>query len=433
MAKMNFKDLRPKMDGRFYYGWVMLFMGFICMFIAYVIKANCSSLFYTPICEEFGVTRTVYAQTNTTMTVCMLIGSAYIGKIMTRYKLKYVLPIFTIVISVCYILMSKATTMWHLLVLNGIQGFMWAGMTNLPVNIMISNWFGPKVKGTALSIGMLGSGAGALVWVPMMKNIMANSGWRATYVAMAGVMAIMIPLAFFLCVNLPEDKGFKRRIGDPTQEEIDATGGTAITKRGVSGKDALKLPRWWCQWLAALITMICASGFTTQAVAYFTDLGVENGAAIYAAALGTLILGKFLVGFISDIINIKRVAVIAPLFYAGVFFCLAMCSKDMGWSKGVIFCYMIGGAIPSVVPALLTVRNFGDKDYGLMSGWMNMAGNVGQIIGPILAAMVFDITGTYVMAWYVFAGLFVLVSILYYLSGVLNKKELLAAGYDPDL
>ncbi|MEI3102395.1 MAG: MFS transporter [Oscillospiraceae bacterium] len=74
----------------------------------------------------------------------------------------------------------------------------------------------------------------------------------------------------------------------------------------------------------------------------------------------------------------------------------------------------------------------GDKDYGLMAGWMNMAGNIGQIIGPIAAAAVFDITGTYVMAWYVFAGLFVLVSILYYLSGVLNKKELKAAGYDPD-
>ncbi len=433
MAKMNFKDLRPKMDGRFYYGWVMLFMGFICMFIAYVIKANCTSLFYTPICEEFGVTRTVYAQTNTTLTVCMLIGSAYIGKIMTKYKLKYVLPIFTVVICITYLLMSKSTSMWQLLVLNGIQGFMWAGMTNLPVNIMISNWFGPKVKGTAMSIGMLGSGAGALVWVPMMKRIMANSGWRATYVAMAGVMAIMIPLAFFLCVNLPEEKGFKRRIGDPSQEEIDATGGVAITKRGLAGKDAIKLPRWWCQFLAHIITMICASGFTTQAVAYFTDLGVENGAAIYAAALGTLIFGKFIVGAISDFINIKRVSVIAPLFYGGVFLCLAMCSKNMAWSKGVIFCYMIGGAIPSVIPPLVTVRNFGDKDYGLMAGWMNMAGNIGQIIGPILAALVFDITGTYVMAWYVFAGLFVLVAILYYLSGVLNKKELLAAGYDPDL
>ena len=131
MAKFNVKDLSPKMDGRFYYGWVMLFMGFICMFIAYVIKANCTSLFYTPICEEFGVSRTVYAQTNTTMTVCMLIGSAYIGKIMTKYKMKYVLPAFTVVICITYLLMSRSNAMWQLLVLNGIQGFMWAGMTNL--------------------------------------------------------------------------------------------------------------------------------------------------------------------------------------------------------------------------------------------------------------------------------------------------------------
>ncbi|MEI3102396.1 MAG: hypothetical protein V8T45_11975 [Oscillospiraceae bacterium] len=78
--------------------------------------------------------------------------------------------------------------------------------------------------------------------------------------------------------------------------------------------------------------MICASGFTTQAVAYFSDIGAESGAAIYAAALGTLILGKFLVGAISDIINIKRMAVIAPLFYGAVFIFLALCSKNMVWS-----------------------------------------------------------------------------------------------------
>ena len=34
-------------DGRFYYGWVMLICGFMTMFICYVIKANCTSLFYT--------------------------------------------------------------------------------------------------------------------------------------------------------------------------------------------------------------------------------------------------------------------------------------------------------------------------------------------------------------------------------------------------
>lgn len=432
MARLNLKELSPKMDGRFYYGWVMLFIGFLFMTIPYVIKVNCTSLFYTPICEEFGVTRTVYAQTNTVMTVCMLIGSSFIGKVMNKFKLKYVLPLFAVVISVCYLLMGRSTAMWQLLVLNGVQGFMWAGMTNLPVNIMVSNWFGPKVKGTAMSTAMLGSGLGALIWVPIMKNVMANSDWRTTYVAMAGVVAIMIPITFFFCVNLPEDKGFKRRIGDPTQEEIDATGGVAVTKRGVTGVQALKMPRWWCQFLAHILVLICNTGFTTQCVAYFTDLGVESGAAIYAAALGTLILGKFLIGFISDLINIKRVVVIAPVLAALTYICLALCSKNISWSKGVIFFYMIAGSI-NTIPALITVRNFGDRDYGLMAGWMNMAGNIGQIIGPIIAAMVFDITGTYVLAWYFFAGLMVLVSVLYYLSCVLNKKELQAAGYDPDL
>jgi len=432
MARLNIKEVSPKLDGRFYYGWVMLLIGFLFMTIPYVIKVNCTSLFYTPICEEFGVTRTVYAQTNTIMTVCMMIASAFIGKLMNKYKLRYILPVFNIVIVVCYLLMGRATAMWQLLVLSGVQGFMWAGMTNLPVNIMVSNWFGPKIKGTAMSTAMLGSGLGALIWVPLMKNVMTNSGWRSTYVAMAGVVAIMIPITFFLCVNLPSEKGFKRRIGDPTQEEIDATGGVAITKRGVSGVQALKMPRWWCQFFAHILVLLVNTGFTTQCVAYFSDLGMENGAAIYAAALGTLMVGKFLIGFISDLINIKRVVVIAPLLGALTYVCLALCSQNPSWSTGVIVFYMIAGSI-NTVPALITVRNFGDKDYGLMAGWMNMAGNIGQIVGPVIAAMVFDITGTYVMAWYVFAGMMALVAVLYYLSCVLNKKELQAAGYDPDL
>ena len=67
--------------------------------------------------------------------------------------------------AVCYVLMSFSTAMWQLWILGAIQGIGWAGATNLPVTIMVSNWFGPKIKGTAMSIGMLGSGAGALVSV----------------------------------------------------------------------------------------------------------------------------------------------------------------------------------------------------------------------------------------------------------------------------
>lgn len=422
-----------KVDGRFYYGWVMLFCGFMTMFICYVVKANCTSLFYTPICDELGVTRTAYTQTNTILTVTMLIGSAFIGKIYKKFSVKYVLTGCVALTSLCYLGMSQATQLWHFYLLSAIQGFGWAGATNLPVGIMVSNWFGPKIKGTAMSIGMLGSGAGALVWVNVINSVIANQGWRTAYLAMAGINAIIIPIALLLAVSYPSDKGFETRVGDPSPEEVKAAGGISTQKTGITGRQALKTSRWWFQWLAACVTMIGASAFSSQCVAYYTDVTGDSGQAalIYSTALGTLVLGKFILGAISDVLHIKRTAVIAPIFYAAVFICLALSANNMAFSNGVIWFYMIGGAIPSVIPVLITVRNFGDKEFGVMNGWMNMAGNVGQIIGPTVAAFIFDVTGTYRLAWIIFAVLMVAVGLLYLASNLSSKKQLKELGYTP--
>lgn len=427
------KKLSLKVDGRFYYGWVMLLCGFMSMFICYVIKVNCQSLFYNPICEELGVTRTAYIQTNTIMTVTMLIGSMFIGKLYKKFPIKFVLTGCVVLTSICYLLMSHATALWQLYLLAGIQGFGWSGATNLPATIMVGNWFGPKVKGTALSIAMLGSGAGALVWVKLINSVIVNSGWRSAYLAMAGVNAIMIPIALLLVVSMPADKGFETRIGDPSPEEVAAAGGVSTQKTGITGAQALKTGRWWLQWFAGMITMIGAAAFSAQFVAHFTEVtGDSNLAAtLYASALGTMILGKFLVGVLSDIIHIKRMAVITPLFYAGVFLCMALSTGNMVFSKILIPLYLIGGALPSTIPFLITARNFGDKEYGVLSGWMNMAGNVGQIIGPTVAARIFDITGAYKVAWIVFTILMVVVSVLYGLSSMVSKKQIEAMGYHP--
>lgn len=421
-----------KIDGRFYYGWVMLFCGFMSMFICYVLKVNCSSLFYNPICEEFGITRTAYIQTNTVMTITMLISSAFIGKIYKKYPIKFVLTGCVALTCICYVLMSRATALWQLIILAGIQGVGWSGATNLPVTIMVGNWFGPKIKGTAMSIGMLGSGAGALVWIKIINSVIATSGWRTAYLAMAGINAIMIPIALILVISMPIDKGFETRVGDPLPSETDATA-VPLQKAGLTAGQAIKTSRWWFQWLAGMTTMIGAAAFNAQFVAYFTNVTGDSAkaASIYAGALGTMILGKFLLGILSDILNIKRTSVIAPIFYSGVFICMALASGNMMFATLLVPLYMIGGAVPSTVPFLITARNFGDKEYSVLSGWMNMAGNIGQIIGPTVAAFIFDTTGTYVLAWTIFAVLMIVVAVLYFLSSVTSKKQLKEYGYMP--
>ena len=422
-----------KVDGRFYYGWVMLFCGFMSMFICYVIKVNCTSLFYTPVCEEFGVSRTAFTQVNTAMTATMMIGSLFIGKIYKKFPMKFVLTGCVAVAALCYVLMSFSTQIWQLWILGAIQGFAWSGATNLPVTIMVSNWFGPKIKGTAMSIGMLGSGAGALVWVKFINSIISNSGWRAGYLAMAGCLAIMIPIALILVVSMPTDKGFETRIGDPSPEELKAAHTVSAQKAGITGQQALKTARWWLQWLAGMTTMIGAAAFSAQFVDYYTGVtgSSDQATTLYSAALGTLILGKFLLGVFSDVLHVKRTSVIAPLFYAGVFVCMALSSQNMMFATALIPLYMIGGAVPSVIPFLVTSYNFGDKEYGVMSGWMNIAGNVGQIVGPTIAAIIFDVTGSYNLAWIIFAVLMVLVAFLYLASSLASKKQIEAMGYTP--
>ncbi len=49
---------------------------------------------------------------------------------------------------------------------------------------------------------------------------------------------------------------------------------------------------------------------------------------------------------------------------------MAMSATNIGFSKGMALFYMIGGSIPSVIPALITVRNFGDKGTFISSSLM---------------------------------------------------------------
>lgn len=422
-----------KVDGRFYYGWVMLACAFMPMFICYVIKANCAPLFVTPITEELGITRTAYTQTNTLMTVTMMVASLFIGKFYKKIPVKFALTACVALTSVCYVLMSFANSIWELFVYSAIQGIGWAGATTLPTTIMVSNWFGPKVKGTAMSIAMLGSGAGALVWIKVVTSVIATSGWRTGFLAMAAINALLIPIALIFVVSMPIDKGFETRIGDPTPEEGAGTSGVPAQSAGITGKQALTTARWWCQFGAGMVTMIGASAFSYYCVDYFTQVtgSSDTASTIYAGALGTLILGKFLLGVLTDVLHVKRTSVIAPLFYAGVFVCLALASTNMTFATVMVPLYMFGGALPSVIPFLITSRNFGDKEYGVMSGWMNIAGNIGQIIGPTAAALIFDTTGNYVLAWLIFAVLMVVVAVLYFLSNVVSREKIEKMGYLP--
>lgn len=418
---------------KFYYGYIMALLGFMVMFIVYVLKANCSSLFIIPITKELGLTRTAYVFHLSIIAISMGVSSFFMGKLITKYKIKYVMSACLLVLALSYVLFARVTTLWHIYAIAVIQGLAFGGATTLPVNIMINNWFGMKTKGTMMSVASLGSGVGALVWINLFQYLIQNYGWRTANLGIAAMFVlVMLPMIFFISVDRPEEKGYSRRPGDPAIDANASPDSIPVSKRGIDMKHVFTMPRFWLQSLGQILVVACAAGITSQAVPYFCDLGMKPAAAaaLYSLALGTLIFGKLILGFIADKITIPRASLYSPVVFMCTFISLFLMATFPFMSQGFIWTYMIGGAISTIIPPLLTAKNYGDKDFGGIMGVITMEGNIGQIIGPLLASIIFDMTGSYRKAWLIYAGLTLIVALSFYFSGKLSKKKAAELAYE---
>ena len=66
---------------------------------------------------------------------------------------------------------------------------------------------------------------------------------------------------------------------------------------------------------------------------------------------------------------------------------------------GAILCYGVGGGGITVCPPLLVNSLFGEKDYGNIIAVLTMATNIGGAFGGMLAATIYDKTGSYSTFW----------------------------------
>lgn len=424
MSNLTSAELKSK----FYYGYVMALLGFMVIFIALVLKNNVSSLFVVPITKELGITRTAFIFNLSIMAVTMMVSCFFMGAIITRFKLKNVMAICFLVLSISYVAFSQVTALWQIYVIAAVMGAAFAGATTLPVNIMINNWFGMKVKGTMQSVASLGSGVGAIIWVNVFQYILSHYGWRVANLAIAAVFFfIMIPLVYFIAVDRPEERGYARRLGDPVTGEAEVS----AAKLGIDIKQIWRMKRFWLQSVGQVLIVACSAGAYSQIVPYFTDLGMSAtaAAALYSGAMGSLMFGKIILGFIADIIKVPRASLLSPVFFSLAFISLfLMASGTPSWLFLVTF--FIGGSVSTIIPPILTAKNYGDKDFGSIMGIVTMEGNIGQIIGPLLGAFVFDTTGSYKNAWIIYACVALVVGVCWYISTKLSKKQAADFGYE---
>ena len=137
-----------------------------------------------------------------------------------------------------------------------------------------------------------------------------------------------------------------------------------------------------------------------------TELGISAvRAANILATIGALsIVGKVLLGRAGDTIGNRQTLIIGFVLMSAALFWLI--PTKMAWMLYAIagaFGFAYGGVAVSHSPLVAVL--FGLRSHGLIFGLFGLSVAIGGAFGPFLSGYIFDVTGSYQLAFLVCAGI----------------------------
>ncbi len=299
-------------------------------------------------------------------------------------------------------------SIWHFYAAFTVIGIAMAALGQVPATAMISNWF-QKRRGTAIGIMSTGIGLGILVLAPLVGGyFIPNFGWRPSYLFLAAVVWILIPLALFVVRTKPAEMGL---LPYGMSNELDmAAEVSSGSVGGLNLKKAMGTAAFWLISITFFINGLSSLGIIQNQVPHLQDIGfplVTAASTLTALGIGSAV-GKFFFGWLCDRIQPKYACAISLLLLAAGTLILVNVTPETSstviWIYAIILGLGAGGWLPTM--SMLINTNFGLSSYGVLFGMMTLVQSVGGAIGPPFAGFMFDTFGGYQTAFIILLALY---------------------------
>jgi MFS transporter, ACS family, glucarate transporter len=399
----------PKIPFRFF----LTITSFILTVLLYVDRA-CISAAKDGISKDFDLSKTEFGWVLAVFTLGYALFQAPSGWLADKYGPRAVITSIVAIWSVLTALTGATFNFASMIVARFLFGAGEAGAFPA-LSKVVFNWYPTKERGIVQGINFSGSRIGAAFALPLVAALIMNFGWRMTFVIL-GVFGVAFAIVWAIIFrNTPEESNLV------SKEEREMILATRQKKSLVANK--LSFGNLFASrnvWLA-MFQYIC-SNFTfyftlTWMFPYIKErfaldavtAGFYSSVPLLAGALGNWVSGylvdmyfkagrtaysrKFpaILGFILAAVGIVMVTQTSSLPLAIVFMSLAVFGADMTLSPSWAFCIDIGR-----------------ENSGMVSGVMNMAGNLGAFITIIAFPYMKQWTNSNVPFFYTCAVLSVL-------------------------
>ncbi|MFH0837934.1 MAG: MFS transporter, partial [Patescibacteria group bacterium] len=289
-----------------FYGYWVLAVAFFGVFVFGGCGVGAFSLFVKPLQAGFDWGRGEIMFGFSIFYLLTGISAPFIGGLVDRYGVRGVVAIGSAVAGLGLASLYWLENIWHFYAAYTCIGVSMAAVAQVPSSTVVSNWF-QKRRGTAIGIMSTGIGAGILVLGPFIGTfIMPDFGWRASYLALALITWMQVPLALFVLRTKPAEMGLFPDGIKPheTREEDSKTG---LTSGGLTLKMAFGTSAFWLIALTFFISGHSSLGVFHSQVPYLQDIGfpvAQAATAMTSYGLGSAV-GKFIFGWLCDRIKAK--------------------------------------------------------------------------------------------------------------------------------
>lgn len=385
-----------------FYGWWVLVGSTIIDIVWGGIWFYGTGTFFKPLCEEFGWSRASLSLALSLSRAEAGPEAIVVGYSADRWGIRKVMLPGLLIWVLGYLLMARINSlMAFFLVFLGLIGLGAGGGGGNIKYIAVANWFKKKI-GRTMGITHSGLCLGGAVFVPLMGWLIANHGWRVCSIACAIVVAVLCLPVVALMRHRPEKYGLLPDGEAPTQvSETPAE----VAVEGFTPREALKLPAFWLISIVLGINFAVPGVIVIHQIPYLTDLGFSPiwAATALGFVAGISVTGRVGFGLLADIIPVKYVFAICLV---GV--CIGLSIFVSIQSTWQIILYIVvyspfyGGCM--IMGLIIRQRYFGRKFYGTITGLGSIVHLIFTLPAPWFAGYVFDVTGSYRIAFLTIMG-----------------------------
>ena len=356
-------------------------------------------IFLNPMIDEFAWSRAAFTLPMAIGTFAGGLAAVFTGPLLDRYGGRGIMTFAVALMGLLFVGMGLLESYWQYFVVQLVGRALLTSTFFIIIGVIVPKWFIAK-RARAIGTAALGERLGHVLFPVLIGRLMVFSGWRTAAIALGvAVWATALLPALLLRRRRPEDlgqlpDGARRdlRTMDAGRERVIPATDEVSFSRG----KAMRTPAFYLLLGALAAQLFVDTGISFHWFSYLTENGVSSGVTIASLAIAPLVgmPASVIAGFVAEKVAPQLMLAIASLIMAlSVAILLIADSAVLAIMFGIA--HGVAAGIQITNSEVIWADFFGRDSIGGIRGIIAAALMFTNALGPLAAALSFDITGGY--------------------------------------